>query len=504
MPCSTACPLSETAQGAVGAGTGATWNKIAGSPHGGWHRDRPGAGGRSPGDCGGGAECARRVSRVWRAIPRRAVLSADAAPPCTREATTLIAVVTDYPCDHGVLTRLCVAAHDGLARMVRPAHTMFDGDTAFAIDLGGRGCRPRRNGCVWALPVELAVEAAIMQGGSAGECYTRRLIPAGRILPASGRRCFRASSLPSPAKWSQWATDDCHRGLPNGVGSLANAFSARSRPSVLCTRYRSCGRAGCHRPRIQPCPDTDVIRIRSVWVPDRIEGWLAAKRMGRLTAFLTSGSRVDGVAHDRPAAIGRIGAGSTIGADLRKHLTRQRRTSVRFALGIRGSRIHRGHDQLVQLTALRHMAEEWDLDLALDLSGDVPHYLEAEAAVLRLLPRLTMVRIPTWVSRTGELSTDDPISRRVVAILADQGYCGRDQHHPVATAVPTTILINCTDRQRRVDAVHDPGPVRPATQRRPVGSVHLPRAVPGTPLRQALHRHETLPDSPRGIVARAT
>ena len=28
------------------------------------------------------------------------------------------------------------AAHDGLARTIRPAHTMFDGDTAFALATG--------------------------------------------------------------------------------------------------------------------------------------------------------------------------------------------------------------------------------------------------------------------------------------------------------------------------------------------------------------------------------
>ena len=30
-------------------------------------------------------------------------------------------------------------AHDGLARAVRPAHTMFDGDTLFALSTGAAG-----------------------------------------------------------------------------------------------------------------------------------------------------------------------------------------------------------------------------------------------------------------------------------------------------------------------------------------------------------------------------
>jgi L-aminopeptidase/D-esterase-like protein len=34
--------------------------------------------------------------------------------------------------------RIAVAAQDGLARAVRPAHTMFDGDTVFALATGAR------------------------------------------------------------------------------------------------------------------------------------------------------------------------------------------------------------------------------------------------------------------------------------------------------------------------------------------------------------------------------
>ena len=210
---------------------------------------------------------------------------------------------------------------------------------------------------------------------------------------------------------------------PTVAGSLVNAFAgARDHQFyALDVDLRS---SWMPPATIPVAPGTDVIRIRSVWVPDRIDGWLDAKRMGRMMSFLTAAAGSMSLRTIILPRSAESGAGSTMGANLRKQLDPAIQNSVRFAIGIRGSRIHRGHDQLVQLTALRHMAEEWDLDLALDLAGDVPHYLEAEAAVLRLLPRLTMVRIPTWVSRTGELSTDDPISRRVVAILADQGYAG--------------------------------------------------------------------------------
>ena len=34
--------------------------------------------------------------------------------------------------------KMAGVAHDGLARAIRPAHTLFDGDTLFAISTGAR------------------------------------------------------------------------------------------------------------------------------------------------------------------------------------------------------------------------------------------------------------------------------------------------------------------------------------------------------------------------------
>src|SRR6476469_509961 len=55
----------------------------------------------------------------------------DAAP--TRLNTTIGAVAVDADLTKTECRRLAVAAQDGLARAVRPAHTMFDGDTVFAV-----------------------------------------------------------------------------------------------------------------------------------------------------------------------------------------------------------------------------------------------------------------------------------------------------------------------------------------------------------------------------------
>jgi len=55
----------------------------------------------------------------------------DVAP--TDLNTTIAVVAVDADLTKTECRRLAVAAQDGLARAVRPAHTMFDGDTVFAV-----------------------------------------------------------------------------------------------------------------------------------------------------------------------------------------------------------------------------------------------------------------------------------------------------------------------------------------------------------------------------------
>lgn len=52
--------------------------------------------------------------------------------------TTIGVVAVDADLSKAECRRLAVAAQDGLARAVRPAHSMFDGDTVFALATGGR------------------------------------------------------------------------------------------------------------------------------------------------------------------------------------------------------------------------------------------------------------------------------------------------------------------------------------------------------------------------------
>jgi len=64
-----------------------------------------------------------------------AVVTKHAEP---RVATTLAVVATDYALTRDEAKRLAIAAHDGIALAIFPAHTPFDGDTVFALTTGPR------------------------------------------------------------------------------------------------------------------------------------------------------------------------------------------------------------------------------------------------------------------------------------------------------------------------------------------------------------------------------
>ena len=50
--------------------------------------------------------------------------------------TTIGCVVTDAALSNPQANRVATVAHDGIARAVRPAHTMYDGDTIFCLSSG--------------------------------------------------------------------------------------------------------------------------------------------------------------------------------------------------------------------------------------------------------------------------------------------------------------------------------------------------------------------------------
>jgi L-aminopeptidase/D-esterase-like protein len=50
--------------------------------------------------------------------------------------TTLAVIATDAALNKAQARKVAAMAHDGLARAIKPVHTMFDGDTIFALSTG--------------------------------------------------------------------------------------------------------------------------------------------------------------------------------------------------------------------------------------------------------------------------------------------------------------------------------------------------------------------------------
>lgn len=155
----TAVPFSQVETGQVGVGTGARWGKIAGQPQdGGFFLAQV--------HVGGGTVTAAVVVNAMGVIdpeidPRPLALNAMNDPGFGQN-TTLIAVITDVACTHETLQRMCVAAHDALARVVWPSHTIADGDVAFASTVSIEPVTADLT-MPLSLATELAVEAAIRQ-----------------------------------------------------------------------------------------------------------------------------------------------------------------------------------------------------------------------------------------------------------------------------------------------------------------------------------------------------
>ncbi len=95
-------------------------------------------------------------------------------------ATTIGAIVTDASLIKAEAHRLSIAAHDGLARAVLPAHLPLDGDTIFAASTG----RQKRNDM-----------ASLME-----LCHLAGIVMARAIA----RGVYEATALPVPDALMAW------------------------------------------------------------------------------------------------------------------------------------------------------------------------------------------------------------------------------------------------------------------------------------------------------------
>ena len=67
---------------------------------------------------------------------RRLASGSAVSPLSVMQNTTLAVVATDAALTKAQARKVAAMAHDGLARAIRPIHTMFDGDTIFALSTG--------------------------------------------------------------------------------------------------------------------------------------------------------------------------------------------------------------------------------------------------------------------------------------------------------------------------------------------------------------------------------
>ncbi len=89
-------------------------------------------------------------------------------PPPVASATVIGVVATNARLSKEAVNKVAQMAHDGLARAVRPAHTMFDGDTFFALATGEMDADVNVIGAFGAEVVTQAIRNAMRAATSLG------------------------------------------------------------------------------------------------------------------------------------------------------------------------------------------------------------------------------------------------------------------------------------------------------------------------------------------------
>ncbi|MCF8061815.1 MAG: P1 family peptidase [Deltaproteobacteria bacterium] len=174
-------------QGNVGAGTGATVGKVTGM-----ERAMKGGLGSSARELAGGAVVGAlvAVNGVGDVVDPRsgqilagvrgdregAYLDATRLLMERRDLTlfagantSLAVIALNCPFSKTQLTKIAQMAQDGLARAVRPVHTMYDGDTVFAVSVAPESGAPRLDVTVAGTAAAEALAEAVVRGVTSAE-----------------------------------------------------------------------------------------------------------------------------------------------------------------------------------------------------------------------------------------------------------------------------------------------------------------------------------------------
>lgn len=95
-------------------------------------------------------------------------LMSDAPASPANECTVIGVVATNASLGKAEATKVAQMAHDGVARAVNPAHTMYDGDTIFALATGEVAADPTVVGAFAAEAVANAIRRAVLSATSLG------------------------------------------------------------------------------------------------------------------------------------------------------------------------------------------------------------------------------------------------------------------------------------------------------------------------------------------------
>jgi hypothetical protein len=164
------------------------------------------------------------------------------------------------------------------------------------------------------------------------------------------------------------------------------------------------------------------VGVHALWVGEHIVRPFADRRESALAGHLARLATATGAAAVVCSAA-LAAAPAHRSASLARRLQATLAPPTRLALALRPNHLEANRAHLERLAALRRLAEEWDYHLAIDLCGPIDPAWESEAAVSKVLPRLTVVRIGPSESRPpgrGRVRQ----TQRVLAYLADQGYDG--------------------------------------------------------------------------------
>ncbi|OBG47180.1 hypothetical protein A5672_07215 [Mycobacterium alsense] len=90
--------------------------------------------------------------------------------------TTVAVVATDAALTPAACRRVAIAAHDGLARTIRPAHTPLDGDAVFALATGAVEVAPQAG--AQPAPAAFSPETGLVTeiGAAAADCLARAVL----------------------------------------------------------------------------------------------------------------------------------------------------------------------------------------------------------------------------------------------------------------------------------------------------------------------------------------